>query len=73
MSRGPGTDAELVERAHRGEVAAFDRLVMRHRGRLYDIARHTTGQAEAAQDVVQEALLRAFRSLDTLRDGARFG
>jgi len=73
MSRGPGTDAQLVERARSGEVAAFDRLVMRHRGRLYDIARQTTGQAEAAQDVVQEALLRAFRSLDSLRDGARFG
>jgi RNA polymerase sigma-70 factor (ECF subfamily) len=73
MRRGPGTDAELVERARSGEVAAFDRLVMRHRGRLYDIARQTTGQAEAAHDVVQEALLRAFRSLDTLRDGARFG
>ncbi len=73
MRRGPGTDAELVERARRGEVAAFDHLVMRHRGRLYDIARHITGQAEAAQDVVQEALLRAFRSLDSLRDGARFG
>jgi RNA polymerase sigma-70 factor (ECF subfamily) len=54
-------------------VAAFDRLVMRHRGRLYDIARRITGQAEAAHDVVQEALLRAFRSLDSLRDGARFG
>jgi RNA polymerase sigma-70 factor (ECF subfamily) len=73
MRRGPGTDAELVERARRGEVAAFDHLVMRHRGRLYDIARHATGQAEAAQDVVQEALLRAFRSLDSLRDGARLG
>jgi RNA polymerase sigma-70 factor (ECF subfamily) len=73
MRPGPGTDAELVERARRGEVAAFDHLVMRHRGRLYDIARHITGQAEAAQDVVQEALLRAFRSLDSLRDGTRFG
>jgi RNA polymerase sigma-70 factor (ECF subfamily) len=73
MRGGPGTDAELVERARAGEVEAFDRLVMRHRGRLYDLARHITGQTEAAQDVVQEALLRAFRSLDSLRDGTRFG
>jgi len=73
MRRGPGTDAELVARARSGEVAAFDSLVMRHRARLYDIARQTTGQPEAAQDVVQEALLRAFRSLHSLRDGDRFG
>ncbi len=73
MTRAPGTDAELVARTRAGDMQAFDHLVRRHRSRLYDIARQATGQAEAAQDVVQEALLRAFRSLDSLRDGRRFG
>ena len=73
MRSGPGTDAELVARARAGEVEAFDHLVMRHRGRLYDLARHATGQPEAAQDIVQEALVRAFRSLGSLREGERFG
>ena len=71
MRRGPGTDAELVARARNGEVAAFDHLVRRHRTRLYELARYITDQTEAAQDVVQEALLRAFQSLASLRDGQR--
>jgi RNA polymerase sigma-70 factor (ECF subfamily) len=63
----------LVARAKAGDLDAFDRLLARHRARLFGIARQITGDLEAAQDVVQEALARAFRSLDALRDGARFG
>ena len=73
MSRRRGTDAELVSRAGHGDLEAFDRLVMRHRSRLYGIARQVTGDAEAAQDVVQEGLVRAFRSLGALRDSDRLG
>ena len=73
MSGRPGTDAELVGRARKGDLGAFDRLVMRHRARLYGIARQITGQSEAAQDVVQDAFVNAFRSVGALRDGDRFG
>jgi len=73
MSGRPGTDAALVARSKAGELEAFDRLVMRHRSRLYGIARQITGESDAAQDVVQEAFVNAFRSLGALRDGERFG
>jgi RNA polymerase sigma-70 factor (ECF subfamily) len=56
-----------------GEVAAFERLIARHRARLLDVARYTVGDREVAQDIVQEALLRAFSSLRSLREADRFG
>jgi len=73
MSGRPGTDAALVARAKAGDLDAFDHLLARHRARLFGIARQITGDLEAAQDVVQDALARAFQALGALRDGARFG
>jgi RNA polymerase sigma-70 factor (ECF subfamily) len=70
---GPNTDAALVARARDGDRQAFERLVVRHRSRAYEIARQITHDAEAAQDATQEALLQAFRSLPSLRNGERFG
>jgi len=66
-------DAELVAKARKGDLEAFDRLVMRHRSRLFQIARGIAGEPEAAQDIVQDALLRAYGSLAALRDSERFG
>jgi len=73
VHRKAGPDAQLVARAREGDLDAFDRLLARHRARVFDIARQIVGDREAAQDVAQEALLRAFRALSTLRDGDRFG
>jgi RNA polymerase sigma-70 factor (ECF subfamily) len=60
-------DADLVVRTREGDLDAFSRLIARHRSRLYELARHIAHDRDAAQDIVQEALLRAFRSLDSLR------
>lgn len=73
MQRRAARDADLVARAKEGNVDAFERLVVRHRARLLSVARHTVGDREAAQDIVQEALVRAFRFLRSLREGDRFG
>jgi RNA polymerase sigma-70 factor (ECF subfamily) len=69
----PGQDAELVVRAREGDLDAFERLVARHRTRVVQIARQIVGDREAAQDIAQEALVRAFRALPSLRDEERFG
>ena len=66
-------DAELVAQAKAGEVAAFEQLVTRHRTRLYELARQLVSDREAAQDIVQEGLVRAFRALPALRETDRFG
>jgi len=61
------SDAELVTRALRREGAAFRIIMTRHNQRLYRLARGIVGRAGEAEDVVQEAYVRAFRNLQTFR------
>jgi RNA polymerase sigma-70 factor (ECF subfamily) len=56
-----------------GNDAAFDELVKRHRSRLCRVARRLLGSRDAADDVAQEALVRAYLTLPALRDPERFG
>ena len=58
------TDAELVVRAVAGDPAAFAELVTRHHAACLRYAAHVLGDPMEAEDVVQETLLRAYRSLD---------
>ncbi|HKP19008.1 MAG TPA: bifunctional nuclease domain-containing protein [Gaiellaceae bacterium] len=66
-------DVTLVGRALAGDRAAFGELVERHRPRVRALAFAVVGGREEADDVVQEALLRAYLGLGSLRDPARFG
>jgi RNA polymerase sigma factor (sigma-70 family) len=61
----PRTDeAELVRRLRAGEESAFTEIVRRYRPRLLAFARRLlAGRSESAEDVVQEALMRAHRAL----------
>jgi RNA polymerase sigma-70 factor (ECF subfamily) len=62
----------LVERAQRGDHAAFDALATGAYDRLYAVARRILRDEYAAQDAVQETLVRAWRDLRGLRDRDRF-
>jgi RNA polymerase sigma-70 factor (ECF subfamily) len=62
----------LVEQAQRGDHEAFDALATAAYHRLYAIARRILRDGYAAEDVVQDALVRAWRDLPGLRDPARF-
>ncbi|MBX5464185.1 MAG: sigma-70 family RNA polymerase sigma factor [Clostridia bacterium] len=62
----------LLERARAGDVAAFEELIRPELGRAYATAARLAGRQEA-EDLVQEAALRAFRSLGGFRGGCRFG
>lgn len=64
-------DRELVDRARTGDVAAFETLVERHRDVVYRVAARTVGAGEA-EDVSQDAFLRAFHSLPRFRGEAPF-
>ena len=66
-------EAQLVERARRGEAEAFRRLVERHSPRLFRLAFRITGDEQAAEDAVQEALLRAYRALPRFDARSQFG
>src|SRR5258706_10356940 len=64
--------SELVARAQRGDRAAFGELMRRYRPRVYALALHLTGDGHDADDVAQEAFLRAYRSLGEFRAAAEF-
>jgi RNA polymerase sigma-70 factor, ECF subfamily len=70
----PGADdPERIARARAGDRAAFGELVRRHQDRVYRTAFHMTGNHSDADDVVQEALLRAYRGLARFDGRASFG
>ena len=64
--------AELVERAREGDRDAFDLLMTAAIDHLYRIARLILRDTDRAEDAVQEALVRCWRDLRTLRDPERF-
>ncbi|ATF11203.1 RNA polymerase sigma factor [Brevibacillus brevis X23] len=65
-------DETLVEQAKAGDQEAFSELVRRHRSKVYGYARSYTQEAFLAEDIVQDALIRAFLHLGTLVDSRRF-
>ena len=80
-SRNDGADREsqslpdmaaLVERAKAGDREAFDRLVRVTNSDAYALALRLTSNTEDARDVVQEAYLRAYRSIGRFRGEAQF-
>ena len=64
-------DAALVERLRRRDSAAFRTIMQRNNRRLYRIARSVLGDENDAEDVVQEAYMRAFTHLNEFRGDAR--
>src|SRR5262245_28636279 len=73
MERMGGSDAEDVARARSGDEGAFAALVERHSRAVFRLAYRMTGNEEDAEDVVQEAFLKAYRRLGQFEDRANFG
>ena len=65
-------DRLLVAAAAEGEVAAFETLVRRHQTRLVGYLRGLTNSDADAEDLAQEAFLRAYRSLKGFRGTSSF-
>ncbi len=66
-------EACLVAAAQRGHLPAFAELYDRYAGLIRAVCHDTTGELHAAQDLAQEAFLRAYRNLHRLRQPDRFG
>jgi RNA polymerase sigma-70 factor (ECF subfamily) len=66
------SDDELVTRFQQGDDDAFDDLVRRHRATVYRAAWRLTGSHAEADDLSQEAFLRAYRALGGFRRESRF-
>ncbi len=67
------SDAALVRAAQSGSAGAFDELFARHWPRAYRAACLVCGDADAAEDVTQEAFLSAIRALDRFDRRRPFG
>jgi RNA polymerase sigma-70 factor (ECF subfamily) len=65
-------NAEIVARVLDGDVEAFRELVAPSRDRLVRYATHMLGDADEAEDVVQDAFVRAYRALARCADPTRF-
>lgn len=66
-------DARWVAEARRGNQDAFDQLVERYQRRAVSVAYRLLGNPSDAQDIAQDAFLRAYQNLARLEDPRRFG
>ena len=65
-------EADLVMRARRGDLAAYDELVKRYQERIYATIYHMTSNHEDANDIAQEAFIKAYQALKSFKGGSSF-
>ena len=65
-------ELRLVERVRAGETEAFEDLVRAHEKSVYNLALRMTGNPQDAEDMAQEAFLKAYRSLPDFRGESKF-
>ena len=62
----------LVHAAKAGDLQAFEQLVRRYDRNVFRIAQHITQNREDAEDVVQDAFLKAFQNLEGFQENSKF-
>jgi RNA polymerase sigma factor (sigma-70 family) len=72
VSRPPPSEAALVERARRGDPAAYEALVRAHQDIAFRTACLLAGSSADAEEAAQEAFVKAWRALPRFRTGAPF-
>ena len=65
-------ESRLIQRASDGDPAAFNTLLGQHERRMYAVALRMCGNPEDAQDCLQEAMLRVFRSIGGFKAQSSF-
>jgi RNA polymerase sigma factor (sigma-70 family) len=68
----PVAEQELVKRARRGDLDAYDQLVQRYQQRIYATIYHMTANHEDANDLAQEAFIKGFQALKSFKGGSSF-
>ncbi|MBK9363564.1 MAG: RNA polymerase sigma factor RpoE [Rubrivivax sp.] len=66
------TDALLVDRARRGETAAFEMLVVKYQRRIERLIARMVRDSDLVQDVAQETFIRAYRAIAQFRGESAF-
>jgi RNA polymerase sigma-70 factor (ECF subfamily) len=68
----PSEETLLVEAARAGDIKAFESLVRRYDRNVFRIAQHITQNREDAEDVVQDAFLKAYQNLGQFQGQSKF-
>ena len=67
------SEALLIRRARGGDLAAFEALYRSHKGKVYALCLRMTGSPDRAEDCLQEAFVKAWRSLPSFEGRSAFG
>ncbi len=65
-------EALLITRSQRGDVNAFNQLVLQHQQTTYNVVLRMLGDREAAADVTQDTFIAAYRAIQSFRGGSSF-
>ena len=68
----PVPDLELVQRAQKGDGAAYDELIRRYQERVYATVYHKTSNHEDANDLAQETFIKGFQALKSFKGDSSF-
>src|SRR5512144_1247717 len=66
------SEMALVHAAKTGDISAREELLRRSQAMVFRVAQHITGSREDAEEVAQEALLKAFQNLPRFEERSRF-
>jgi len=72
VTTGANGEGALVARARGGDPRAFEVLVRTHKDSVVNVARRIVGDSDAAQDVAQDAFIKAYRELRRFRGRSSF-
>ncbi len=61
------SDATLIARCQKADIAAFNEIVARYKGKIYNYLYRMTGNAEDAEDLTQEVFVRMYTNIRTFR------
>ena len=65
-------ELQLITRARAGDTGAFSQLISRYEGKIFRLAMNITQNREDAEDVLQEAFIKAYQHLDQFQGNSRF-
>ena len=65
-------ETELVQRARKGDLGAYDQLIQRYQERIYATIYHMTSNHEDANDLTQEAFIKGYQALKSFKGGSSF-
>jgi RNA polymerase sigma-70 factor (ECF subfamily) len=72
VSEPVSDELKLVQAAKGGDVSSFEELVRRYDRNVFRIAQHITQNREDAEDVMQDAFLKAYEKLDQFQGNSKF-